>query len=91
MPYQRNPWTQALATAYGVPAGDISATTIGPTWSGDVTSKAVRGLILFFVLAFGILGMCNGLARWYDPKKGVPISELVEAYTGMVSRGLVAA
>lgn len=47
--------TQALATAYGVPAGDISATTIGPTWSGDVTSKAVRGLILFFVLVGALI------------------------------------
>jgi AcrR family transcriptional regulator len=43
------------------------------------------------MLAFGILGMCNWLARWYDPKKGVPISELVESYFTMVSRGLVAA
>jgi AcrR family transcriptional regulator len=43
------------------------------------------------MLAFGILGMCNWLARWYDPGKGVPISELVESYSDMVSRGLVAA
>ncbi len=42
------------------------------------------------MLAFGILGMCNWLARWYDPRKGVPISDLVEAYAGMVGRGLIA-
>jgi AcrR family transcriptional regulator len=42
------------------------------------------------MLAFGILGMCNWLARWYDPKKGVPIAELVESYTGLVGRGLIA-
>jgi AcrR family transcriptional regulator len=42
------------------------------------------------MLAFGILGMCNWLARWYDPKKGVPIADLVEAYTAMVGRGLIA-
>lgn len=42
------------------------------------------------MLAFGILGMCNWLARWYDPKKGVPISDLVEAYSGMVGGGLIA-
>jgi AcrR family transcriptional regulator len=42
------------------------------------------------MLAFGILGMCNWLARWYDPGKGVPISELVEAYSGLVGRGLIA-
>ena len=42
------------------------------------------------MLAFGILGMCNWLARWYDPKKGVPIGELVESYSSLVGRGLVA-
>lgn len=42
------------------------------------------------MLAFGILGMCNWLARWYDPKKGVPISELVESYSQLVGQGLVA-
>ncbi|MCW5770446.1 MAG: TetR family transcriptional regulator [Rhodospirillaceae bacterium] len=41
------------------------------------------------MLAFGILGMCNWLARWYDPKKGVPIADLVESYTSMVGGGLV--
>lgn len=41
------------------------------------------------MLAFGILGMCNWLARWYDPKKGTPIADLVEAYCDMVGRGLV--
>ena len=42
------------------------------------------------LVVFGILGMCNWLARWYDPKKGVPIAELVESYTGLVGQGLVA-
>jgi TetR/AcrR family transcriptional regulator, cholesterol catabolism regulator len=42
------------------------------------------------MLAFGILGMCNWLARWYDPKKGVPIAELVESYSRLVGEGLVA-
>jgi AcrR family transcriptional regulator len=41
------------------------------------------------MLAFAVLGMCNWLARWYDPKKGRPIGELVEAYTGLVAGGLV--
>ena len=42
------------------------------------------------MLAFGILGMCNWLARWYDPKKGVPIADLVESYSALVGSGLVA-
>jgi len=41
------------------------------------------------MLAFGILGMCNWLARWYDPKKEAPIAELVEAYFGLIAGGLV--
>ena len=40
----------ALAGAYGVDSANVSATTIGPTWSSDVTGKAVRGLVIFFLL-----------------------------------------
>ncbi len=42
------------------------------------------------LIAFGILGMCNWLARWYDPKRSASIDELVETYFAMVSRGLAA-
>jgi len=45
----------ALASAYGVDPGNVSATTIGPTWSADVTSKAARGLVLFFLLVGGLI------------------------------------
>lgn len=45
----------ALATAYHVDAGNVSATTIGPTWSSDVTSKAIRGLVIFFLLVGGLI------------------------------------
>jgi len=41
------------------------------------------------MVAFGILGMCNWLARWYDPKKSVAIDELVETYFNMVAHGLI--
>lgn len=44
-----------LATAYGVDQADVSATTIGPTWSADVTTKAIRGLVLFFLLVGGLI------------------------------------
>lgn len=43
------------------------------------------------MLAFGILGMCNWLARWYDPGKPVSIDELIETYFEMCAFGLVAA
>lgn len=41
---------EALAAAYGIPVADVSSTFIGPTWGADVTSKAVRGLVVFLVL-----------------------------------------
>lgn len=45
----------ALADAYGVDQESVSATTIGPTWSSDVTGKAVRGLVVFFVLVGALI------------------------------------
>lgn len=42
------------------------------------------------MLAFGILGMCNWLARWYDPEGGTSIDELVDSYADMVGHGLIA-
>jgi AcrR family transcriptional regulator len=41
------------------------------------------------MLAFGILGMCNWLARWYDPDGGTSIDELVDSYADMVGHGLI--
>ncbi|MBE6481833.1 MAG: protein translocase subunit SecF [Actinomyces ruminicola] len=45
----------ALADAYGVTDAEVSATTIGPTWSSDVTNKGIRGLVIFFVLVGGLI------------------------------------
>lgn len=41
------------------------------------------------MIAFGILGMCNWLARWYDPKKATAIEELIGTYFNMIAFGLV--
>ncbi len=41
------------------------------------------------MIAFGILGMCNWLARWYDPRRAIAIDELIDTYFGMVAFGLV--
>ncbi len=45
--------TTALAKAAGIPAAaaasKVSFTDVGPTWGGQVTSKAVEALIVFFV------------------------------------------
>lgn len=40
------------------------------------------------MIAFAILGMCNWLARWYDPKKSVSVDELIETYFEMLAYGL---
>jgi preprotein translocase subunit SecF len=40
----------ALADAYGVPAGDVASSFIGPNWGADVTRQALTGLIVFLVL-----------------------------------------
>ncbi|WP_103063343.1 protein translocase subunit SecF [Actinomyces qiguomingii] len=50
-----NTLSAALTDAYGVTEADVSATTIGPTWSADVTSKGVRGLVIFFVLVGALI------------------------------------
>lgn len=42
------------------------------------------------MVAFAILGMCNWLARWYDPRKSVSVRELIETYFSMLAYGLVA-
>lgn len=39
-----------LAEAYGVPAEDVTATFVGPSWGQDVTTKALQGLVIFLVL-----------------------------------------
>ncbi|MGI9026189.1 MAG: TetR/AcrR family transcriptional regulator [Burkholderiaceae bacterium] len=41
------------------------------------------------MVAFGILGMCNWLSRWYNPRKDASIEELIRTYFVMVSQGLV--
>jgi TetR/AcrR family transcriptional regulator, cholesterol catabolism regulator len=41
------------------------------------------------MIAFAILGMCNWLARWYDPRKSVSVDELIETYFEIIANGLV--
>ena len=42
------------------------------------------------MIAFGILGMCNWLARWYNPRKQVSIDELIRTYFDLIGAGLIA-
>lgn len=41
------------------------------------------------MIAFGILGMCNWIARWYDPTKKVSINQIIDTYTSLVCSGIV--
>jgi AcrR family transcriptional regulator len=41
------------------------------------------------MIAFAILGMCNWLARWYDPDKSVSVEELIETYFEIIANGVV--
>ena len=40
------------------------------------------------IVAYGILGMCNWLSRWFDPSKGISIDEIIETYFTLASKGL---
>lgn len=46
-----------LATAYGVPADSVSTSYIGPVWSGDVTQKMARGVVVFLVLVAAMMAL----------------------------------
>jgi len=41
------------------------------------------------MVAFGILGMCNWLARWYDPKKAIGVDELIDTYFQIIAYGVI--
>ena len=40
------------------------------------------------VVAYGLLGMCNWLARWYDPDKPISIETIVETFFALTADGL---
>ncbi|HYD09892.1 MAG TPA: hypothetical protein VEA78_07305, partial [Acidimicrobiales bacterium] len=44
-----------LAEAYDVDPSEVGSSYIGATWGQDVTSKALRGLVIFLVLVAGVL------------------------------------
>lgn len=42
--------TDVLAETAGVEAGEISVSTVGPSWGDNITEKALRALVVFFVI-----------------------------------------
>lgn len=49
------------------------------TFKPDLNAKMV---------AYGLLGMCNWVSRWYDPDGDVSISEIIRTYFSIASSGL---
>jgi preprotein translocase subunit SecF len=47
----------ALAEAYNVPADQVSASFIGPSWGADVPRQSLWGLAIFLALTFLILAL----------------------------------
>ncbi len=41
---------QSLARSFGLPPTQVSQQFIGPSWGGQITNKAVTGLVIFLVL-----------------------------------------
>lgn len=48
---QTNEIATGLAEAYGVPETQVTSSFIGATWGADITTQALRGLVVFLVLA----------------------------------------
>src|SRR5699024_2085938 len=46
-----------LAAAYGVSTDAVSTSYIGPVWSGDVTQKMLRGVVVFLALVAGMMAL----------------------------------
>lgn len=46
-----------LAGAYDVSSDAVSTSYIGPVWSGDVTQKMLRGVIVFLALVAGMMAL----------------------------------
>ena len=41
------------------------------------------------LVAFGLLGMCNWVSRWYDPRESIKIPEIIDTFSSMACTGLV--
>ncbi|PMC75732.1 MULTISPECIES: protein translocase subunit SecF [unclassified Brachybacterium] len=48
---------QELASAYDVSPDAVSTSYIGPVWSGDVTQKMIRGVVVFLALVAAMMAL----------------------------------
>jgi len=54
---QTNAVATALATGYKVPETSVTSSFIGATWGADITTQALRALIVFLILAGIVLAI----------------------------------
>lgn len=54
---QANEVRENLAEAYEVPLTEVTVSYIGATWGADITSQAIRGLVIFLVLAAVVMAL----------------------------------
>ncbi len=47
----------ALASAFGVPAANVSASLIGPSWGQSVSNKAIQALVVFLILVAMVMAI----------------------------------
>ena len=59
---QTNDVAAALATAYDVPDDRVTSSFIGASWGADITSQAIKGLVIFLILA--AIGMTLYFRTW---------------------------
>jgi preprotein translocase subunit SecF len=48
---------QAMAKAYDVPVTDVDSNFIGPSWGGDVSNRAIQGLIVFMLIVALVISL----------------------------------
>ena len=54
---ESNQVRDALMEAYDVPAEEVNASRIGPSWGADVTGSAIRALVIFILLAAVVMAL----------------------------------
>jgi preprotein translocase subunit SecF len=47
----------ALAAAFNVDSAEVTVSTIGATWGADITTQAIRGLVIFIILAAIVMAL----------------------------------
>ncbi|NNN00754.1 MAG: protein translocase subunit SecF [Acidimicrobiaceae bacterium] len=52
-----NKVVDALAKVAGVSANQVSTSSVGPTWGGQITNRAIEALIVFFIAVVGYISV----------------------------------